>query len=163
MPSNEISPVLKRILRIPGLLYRAHLGWVLGHRFLALSHRGRRTGRPYLTVLEVVRWDAGRTEAIVLSGLGRHAQWYKNVLAGEAELVRVGRSRFAPVARVLTPAEAGAVVEAYERRNRLLAPVVRRVLGRLAGFTYDGSPAARDRLVATLPLIAFAPRHDAVE
>jgi hypothetical protein len=52
------------------------------------------------------------------------------------------------------------VVAAYERRNRVARPVVRAVLSRLAGFRYDGSTEARDRLVEALPLLAFSPNSD---
>src|SRR5207248_4487384 len=38
-------------------LYSAHAGRLLGHRFLLLAHCGRRTGRVYRAVLEVVAWD----------------------------------------------------------------------------------------------------------
>jgi hypothetical protein len=59
---------------------------------------------------------------------------------------------------VFTAEEAIVVLADYGRRNRFTAPVVRAVLGRLAGFRHDGSSAARQRLVAALPFIAFAPR-----
>jgi hypothetical protein len=58
---------------------------------------------------------------------------------------------------VLDAGEAEQVLAAYERRNRLVAPLVRYVLGRLTGMRYDGSPAARRRLVETLPFVGFAP------
>jgi hypothetical protein len=45
----------------------------------------------------------------------------------------------------------------YEQRNRLAAPLVRMVLSRLVGWRYDGSDAARHRLVRELPLVAFRP------
>ena len=63
--------------------------------------------------------------------------------------------RFAPGVRPLELPEAAAVFEDYERRNRLAAPLIRRVLSRMAGFRYDGSPQARLRLVEALPLVAF--------
>jgi deazaflavin-dependent oxidoreductase (nitroreductase family) len=141
-------------------LYAARAGWLLGHRFLLLEHRGRRTHRRYRTVLEVVAWHAAACEAVVLSGFGPTAQWYRNVLAGQAIEVQIARQRFAPSVRVLDPDEAVAVLADYERRNRLAGPLVRAVLSKLAGFRYDGSEAARRRLVQTLPLVAFHPRHD---
>jgi deazaflavin-dependent oxidoreductase (nitroreductase family) len=128
---------------------------MLGHRFLMLTHRGRRSGRLYQTVLEVLRWDAEREEAIVMSGFGRQAQWYRNVIAGGAAEVHVGRDRFTPVVRSLGADDAVAELSDYERRHRLLTPVVRSVLSRLAGFTYDGSSASRRRLVEVLPVLAF--------
>jgi deazaflavin-dependent oxidoreductase (nitroreductase family) len=152
------SPFAVRILKLPSALYRAGCGRLLGHRFLALTHRGRRTGRHYTTVLEVVRWRSELSEAVVVSGFGPHAQWYRNVLADGAEQVTIGRARFQPTVRVLDSEEATFVLADYERRNRLIAPVVRAVLSRLVGFRYDGSPDGRARVVAALPFVAFTPR-----
>jgi hypothetical protein len=45
----------------------------------------------------------------------------------------------------------------WERRNRLIAPIVRAVNSRLVGWSYDGTPAARRRVVEQLPLVAFQP------
>ena len=151
------GPILKRLFGVPAALYRARGGWLLGRRFLLLTHRGRRSGRRYETVLEVLRWDPWRDEATVMSGFGPAAQWYRNVLAGGAAQVRIGRRRFAPSVRVLEPDEAVAALATYERANRLIAPLVRRILSRLAGFHYDGSEASRRRVVETLPLMAFRP------
>jgi deazaflavin-dependent oxidoreductase (nitroreductase family) len=151
------GPVLKRVLHLPVRLFDLHLGWLLGHRFLLLAHRGRRSGRVYRVVLEVVAWDPATREAVVMSGFGPGSQWYKNVLAGGAAEIRIGRGRFRPQTRHPEPAEAVEIFAAYERRNRLLSPLVRRLLSRQAGFRYDGSDAGRRRLVAALPLVAFRP------
>ena len=129
---------------------------MLGHRFLLLEHRGRRTGRLYRTVLEVVEFDRVRGEAVVMSGRGRRAGWYRNVTAGGAVAIEIGGRRFAPELRLLDADEAAAVLAVYERRNRFIAPLVRRVLSRLAGFEYYGSPEARLRLVQELPLVGFS-------
>lgn len=148
--------MLRLALKLPVVVYRLHLGFLLGERFLLLEHRGRRSGRLYRTVLEVVGFDDG--EAVVMSGWGRRAGWYRNVTAGGAFGVQVGRHRFAPEVRVLDVEEAAAALAGYERRNRIVAPVIRRVLSRLAGFRYDGSPQARLRIVQALPLVGFRPR-----
>ena len=140
-------------------LYRFRLGFLLGHRFLLLAHRGRRSGRRYETVLEVVHHDAQRDELVVVSGFGPRASWFRNVMAGHAVEMRSGRTHFVPSYRLLDPGEAAATLADYERRNRLVAPVIRLLLGRLAGFAYDSSPAARDRLVRSLPFVAFSPAH----
>ena len=41
--------------------------------------------------------------------------------------------------------------------NRLARPLVRRILSRLADFSYDGSECARRELATRLPLVAFSP------
>ena len=92
-----------------------------------------------------------------MSGFGHRSQWYRNVLAGQAVEVQVARRRFLPAVRPLGVEEAVGVLADYERRNRLAVPLVRAVLSKLAGFRYDGSDAARRRLVDALPLVAFRP------
>jgi len=153
---SQQSSALKRLLRFPTLLYRIGAGRLLGHRFLLLTHRGRKSGRPYGTVLEVVGWRADRQEAIVMSGFGERADWYLNALAGGAEGVEIAGLRFRPSVRQLEPDEAARVFAKYEQRNRLAAPFLRAVLSRLAGFRYDGSDEARERLVVSLPLVALS-------
>jgi deazaflavin-dependent oxidoreductase (nitroreductase family) len=152
------GPILSRALRLPVVLYDIGAGRLLGHRFLLLSHRGRRSGRLHRTMLEVVDWDPGRREAVVMSGFGPRSNWLLNVLAGGAVEVRIASLRFEPVLRSLGPEEAARALAGYERRNRVFAPLVRAVLSRLAGFTYDGSTEARRRLVGALPLVGFGER-----
>jgi hypothetical protein len=84
---------------------------------------------------------------VVVAGLGRTADWYRNVLAGRGVEVETGSRRFRATHRVLGTTEAVAVLADYERRNRWARPVVRLLLGRLTGRPYDGSPEARTRLV----------------
>ncbi len=57
-----LSPWMRRLARAPTRVYTAGFGWMFGHRFLVLTHRGRRSGREYRTMLEVVRWDAADYE-----------------------------------------------------------------------------------------------------
>ncbi len=145
------------LLHAPTAIYAAHAGRLLGHRFLRLTHQGRRTGCRHDTVLEVLWWDPHAREAVVMSGWGRQANWYRNVLATGAAEITIAGERWPARARALGPAEAAGVIVDYERRNRLALPVVRRLLSRLAGFHYDGSEAARRTLAHRLPLIAFTP------
>ncbi|HZE05227.1 MAG TPA: nitroreductase family deazaflavin-dependent oxidoreductase [Solirubrobacteraceae bacterium] len=139
------------------MLYDWNLGWLLGRRFLRLTHRGRRSGRCYRTMLEVIGSNRAQDELFVMVGLGRGAQWYRNVVAGGAVEVAIGRQRFRPDYREVAPAQAVAVLADYERRNRLVTPIVRAVLSRLVGWRYDGSPPARERLVTERPILAFRP------
>jgi len=89
--------------------------------------------------------------------LGCGAQWLRNVQAGTAVEVAVTRRRFRPVYRILEPQEASALLADYERRNRWVTPLVRWLLSRLVGWTYDGSTAARLRLVSQLPVVGVRP------
>jgi deazaflavin-dependent oxidoreductase (nitroreductase family) len=149
--------LLRYVLRVPVWLYRWHCGWLLGHRFLLLVHTGRRTGRRHSTMLEVVQYRQDPFEVVVMSGFGRGSNWLRNLTAGgDAEII-IRTTRFPATWRELGEAEAAIVMADYEQRNRLAAPLVRMVLGRLVGWRYDGSDAARHRLVRELPLVAFRP------
>jgi deazaflavin-dependent oxidoreductase (nitroreductase family) len=149
--------LLRAVLRAPDVLYRHGLGWVLGHRFLELTHVGRASGRTYRTVVEVLRYDAATGAATVMAGFGPTSDWFRNLEHAPARSVTIGRSTFVPCHRVLDAEEAAAVLADYERRNRLVAPLVRAVLGKLVGWRYDGSPGARRRLVEQLPLVELRP------
>ena len=149
---------LRTLLGLPVHVYHARLGVLLGHRFLLLVHTGRKTGMHRETVLEVVQYDPITSESVVMAGWGRRTGWLHNVEAGLAHEVRTGRERFAPVYRLLPPEEAEGIFADYERRNRLIAPIIRAVLSRLLGWRYDGMPAARRLAVEQLSLVGFRPR-----
>ena len=155
--ASSPGPILQSVLHAPRALYRWRLGWLLGRRFLLLEHVGRITGRRRRTVLEVMDHDATTGRAVVMSGWGKTSDWYRNVeVAGRAK-VTLGRKTMLMDALVLDPEEAAAVLAAYERRNRWIRPVIRRVLSHLGGFTYDGTQDSRLALVSQLPLIRFTP------
>ena len=161
-PASQPAPpsgVLRALLHLPVHLYHAHLGVLLGHRFLLLVHTGRKTGTSRETVLEVLHYDAVTREAVVAAGWGRKTQWLYNVEAGLAREVWIGRERYAPTYRVLASDEAERLFAEYEQRNRVIAPVVRAVISRLVGWRYDGSAASRRRVAEQLPLVGFRRRQ----
>jgi deazaflavin-dependent oxidoreductase (nitroreductase family) len=157
MGSRSLHPLLRWLLRAPLRLYDWRLGWLLGERFLRLSHVGRRSGHQHNTVLEVVGRNHSNGEVVVVAGVGAHADWYRNVQADPRVNIIIGRRRYSATARTLNVAEAADVVACYERRNRWLGAVIHRVLTWLVGWPYDGSQEARRRLVEELPLVAFRP------
>lgn len=116
---DPTRPPLRWLLRLPGLLYRANLGWLLGERFVELSVRGRRTGLSRQVVLEVVGGSPAAGQLLVASAWGRRAQWFRNVEADPRIEVRVGRRRFAGEAVVLSEPAGAEVLSAYARRHRL--------------------------------------------
>jgi deazaflavin-dependent oxidoreductase (nitroreductase family) len=149
--------MLRWLLRLPVYLYRAGLGSLLGPRFLYLVHTGRRTGLRRETVLEVVWHDPAAGVSVVAAGWGRRTAWLHNVEAGLAREVVTGGDRYVPEHRVLSPDLAERIFADYERGNGIPAPVVRAVISRLVGWPYDGTPAARRRVVEQLPLVTFRP------
>lgn len=149
--------LLRAFFHSPVYIYRWRLGWLFGHRFLLLVHVGRRTGRRHETVLEVMEYRKAAREAVVMSGFGGGANWLRNITAGRSAEVVIGRDRFVAAHRLLTTDEAADVVNAYERRHRFLAPLIRLVLTRLLGWPYHGFDSERRLLVGQLPLVCFRP------
>jgi len=160
MNRHRPGRVTRMLLRAPGHLYDWRCGWLLGHRFLRLTHIGRNSGRHYQTMLEVIRTEPALNEFLVLAGRGSAGDWYRNLQATPAVQVAIGRNRFRPVHRILNLDEAVATLADYERRNRWITPLIRKVLSWLVGWRYDGSNSARQRLVRELPIVAFRPADD---
>ena len=161
MNQYRMGRIMKWMFRVrfPSRLYDWHLGWLLGSRICRLTHVGRKSGKRHHTVLEVVNADTATGEVMVISGTGPKAQWYLNLRAnGDAE-IETGRRRFAARYRELPIEEAAQVLAGYERRNRIIAPIVRHLLSKLVGWRFDSSDAARRRLVSQLPMVAFAPEN----
>lgn len=159
MPAKAKQSALRYLFRAPVYLYRWRLGFLLGRRFLLLTHTGRRSGLPRQTVLEVMEYRPESAEAIVMSGFGRDSNWLLNISANPNEEIQLGSRHFRATHRLLGEQEAIAVLAGYERRNWLVAPIVRRVLRWLTGWPYRGTEEDRRRVVTQLPLIAFRPRE----
>lgn len=155
--AGGVNNTLRLLLRLPVHLFHWRGQFLLGHRFMLLIHTGRRTGQRHETVLEVMEYRTPGPELIVMSGFGRNAGWLRNIRATPDPRVVIGRQHFIASFRELDEADATRVVESYERRSRLMAPIVRAVLSRLLGWPYRGSADDRRRLVRQLPLIAFRP------
>ncbi|MEU5259466.1 nitroreductase family deazaflavin-dependent oxidoreductase [Amycolatopsis sp. NPDC021455] len=144
---------MRAVFRAPVRLYDHGWGRLLGRRFLCLTHVGRRSGRVYRTVLEVVGIDDG--EYFVVAGLGPGADWFRNIRARPPVEVVVGSRRFTPRHRVLGEAEAMRVFARYEQRNRWARPVLHLLLSKLLGWRFDGSEAARGRMARQLPIVGL--------
>ena len=152
-PPAKPRGLLKWGYKLPVLLYRMQLGWVLGHRFLLLIHRGRKTGNVHQTVLEVVHYDNTTQESVVMSAYGARADWYRNVMAHPALAVRTGWHQYVPQLHVLDAAERFAALQDYERRNQLVfRPVIR-----FLGYPYDGTEAGLHTLAESVLMVAFRP------
>jgi len=143
--------VFRWLLHAPVWLYRAHLGFLLGQRFLLITHVGRTSGREYQTVVEVVGHDPATRTWIVCSGTGPDADWYRNLQATPAIQVQVGGHAFTPVQTFLDTAAAAAAFHDYERAHPATA---RRLLDTM-GNTYDGTDDGRVAMMAAMPMIAF--------
>lgn len=150
---NKPSALAIRLLALPSALYRAHLGRLLGTRFLLLTHRGRKSGRLFQTPLEVVNYDKTTREASVISAWGESADWYRNLNAGGAVRVAIGGRQYQPSVRFLDQTEREALLREFRRRHPLEARMAPYILGwKLMGTDSDlAELAARLRAVVIGP------------
>jgi len=151
---HKPSKLIRELLRLPIPLYRMHLGWLLDHRFMLLTHRGRKSGRVRHTVLEVIRYDPSSRESLVLSGWGTESEWFRNIETAPALAVQIGQERFEPIQRILTDEEGYAALNKWEHQHRLQAWLFRKFFGLPSEPT---SQNLRD-FVASHPLVTFRPR-----
>jgi deazaflavin-dependent oxidoreductase (nitroreductase family) len=141
------------VFRLPLPLYRAGWGWLLGNTFLLLTHVGRRTGRPHATAAMVLGHDARTGELTICSVWGPNTDWVRNLRAGQALRVQVGRREFVPDHRFLNPDEAYTVAVDFQRRHPWRLRLLRRVLG----LDDLRSEAAMRRFIRTRPFVALRP------
>ncbi|HEU0028765.1 MAG TPA: nitroreductase family deazaflavin-dependent oxidoreductase [Ktedonobacterales bacterium] len=155
-PPAKPGWALKWGFKLPITLYRLRLGWLLGHRFLMLTHWGRKSGKLRHTVLEVVHYDPATRESAVVSAYGERADWYQNILAHPAVEVQTGGRWYIPQQRLLSVDERFAALKVYQRRYRRAFQAVMRFLG----YPYDGTEAGLHGLADGVAMVAFRPREE---
>lgn len=144
--------LLRWLLRLPINLYRLHLGWVLGERFMLLEHLGRKSGQWHQVVIEVVGHDDGTDTYFAASGWSLRSDWYRNILAHPQVRLSTGRRRqLTAVAHVLEAAEAGDRLVEYAHRH----PFAMKELAEVMGFPKHDTEADIRAIAQDLPIIGF--------
>lgn len=150
-PATRLAAQLLRtrwFARAPLLLYRAHLGFLVGSRLIMVEHVGRRTGARRSVVLEVVDHPAPDTY-LVASGFGTRSQWFRNVQADPEVRIWAGRAAAVPAsARTVGPADAAEAVGHYRQRHARTWSALRSVFEETLGAP-----------VEQLPIVAFTLRR----
>lgn len=127
-------------------MYRVGLGFVFGPRLLLLEHVGRTSGARRFVALEVVE-HATADEYVVVSGFGRRAQWYRNVLAEPSVRVSSGFRRGATARAVpLEPAQSAAVLRRYATAHPKTWARLRSTLEAALGHAVDDLPMVALRI-----------------
>ena len=149
--------ILLWLMRLPIGLYRLHLGWLLGGRFLLLEHIGRKSGLVRETVIEVVDHDTQQGAYVVAAAWGMRSDWYRNISLEPRVHITVRSRRIAAAARTLRPEEAEAHLRAYARRN----PRAFRGLGSmLVGEVSGDTEMLVQKFVEGIPFVEFMPLPD---
>src|SRR5215211_6061581 len=141
------------ILKLPLLLYRRGLGWLFGHRFILLTHVGRRSGRIRRTVLAVLYFDP-KTEEIMAISAWSASEWYRNILTSPALQVETGFTRYAPVHGSLSSEEIATLFEGYRHEH----PIFSRIVCRIPSWQWNSSHEKLLELANTLRGVAFRPK-----
>jgi deazaflavin-dependent oxidoreductase (nitroreductase family) len=158
MPEKITEPKLPRgfsrlAFRFPIWLYHSHLGWLMGYRFVLLTHTGRKSGLPRQTVLEVVRYHKKTGACVVASGWGVKSDWFQNVTANPKIVYQVQNRRLAGIAERLAPEEGAQELFEYARHY----PLAFRELARFMGYRVDESEEDIRAVGRTLPMFFFKP------
>lgn len=146
--------LLRWALRLPIWLFRAHLGFLFGHRLAYIAHRGRRSGARREVVVEVVRYDRATPEITVIAAWGGIPDWYRNLRAAPAIEVRLGRHRWSrPEHRFLDTNAVLAVLHEYQRAH----PRAFAQLGPRLGFPADPHDPSWPEVAARVRAVTFRP------
>ena len=146
------SKALRFGLRLPIWLYRAHLGWLLGDRFLMLTHTGRKSGQPHQTVIEVVQHKKDTDTYYVVSGWGEKSDWYQNIRKTPFVTIYTGGRTFQSKAEFIPVEEAVDILEVYARDH---ATAFRELSGLFLGEHGKPSSDAPGRIAEKMPMVAF--------
>jgi deazaflavin-dependent oxidoreductase (nitroreductase family) len=142
------------LFRAPIWLYKARLGWMLGKRFLKITHTGRTSGQPREVVLEVVKHDLSTKAYYVAAAWGDKSDWVKNVRADPRVQIQVGRQKMDAIAQQLSQDESETVILDYAQRH----PATMKSLAGFMGYQVDGTEADFRELGRQLLMFALKPQ-----
>ena len=146
------------IWRLPIMLFRARIGWLLGGHFLLLNHIGRKTGISRQSVLEVVRHDKKTDTYIVVSGWGEKSDWYRNLQKSADVTIQVVFRKLDVTAERLPLIDAQSEILTYAQHH----PQMLRFLARILGYRVEDSKEEYRSLAELMPVIALRPRKSSV-
>jgi len=151
---NEKAPsFMVPIFKLPIFLYQLGLGWLLGTRFMQITHVGRHSGKVRRTILAVLRFDQKSKEIFAVSAW-KGSDWYYNIQASPALQVESGFLRYVPKQRTLSPEEITTAFIEYCRQH----PIFSRMICRIPGWKWDSSYEEFLELARTLRGVAFTPK-----
>ena len=152
-PRRQPGRLALAAMRVPRPVYRRGWGWMLGHVFLLIAHRGRKTGKRRETVAMTLAHDPDTREVIVFSAWGPNTEWIRNLRAQPALQIQIGREAYVPEQRFLSEDESVAVVREFQRRH----PWRTRLFAAILGWGDLSSEAAVREFVRSRPFVSFRP------
>ncbi|MDX1378398.1 MAG: nitroreductase family deazaflavin-dependent oxidoreductase [Anaerolineales bacterium] len=154
LTQKKPTGLLRILFRAPIILYRLNLGWLLGSRFLVLTHIGRKSGMPRQTVIEVVNHDKETGIYYVAAAWGKKSDWYLNILQNPKVRVKVGNKQFEAEGDQKSKGEAEEILWDYAQRHPVaLRELTMMILGKRLPPTRETCA----RMAESVPLIALIP------
>jgi len=141
-------------LRLPIWLFRLHLDFVLGDRFLMLIHTGRKSGLPRQTVIEVVQHDKETDTYYVVSGWGEKSDWYLNIHKTPRVTIHVHGRKFTANAEFISVDKAIELMQAYAREHSV---AFGELSGLFLGERMTADSDAPELIARKMPMVAFHP------
>jgi len=127
--------LIRILFRMPVYAYRVGLGWIFGKRLILIDHVGRKTGKLHRVVVEVVEWEKGTGNVIVVAGYGEQTQWYKNLREQPNTTIQIGSRKCAVAVELLAPQDREDIIARYlEKYGKLTGQ-----LFSMIGYSWDGT------------------------
>lgn len=139
-------------LRLPIWLYRLHLSWLLGDRFIMLTHTGRKSGLPHQTVIEVVKHDQESNTYYIVSGWGEKSDWYQNIRKMPQVTFQVGSRKFHTKAEFIPKEKAVDILNTYAHQHPIAFNELSEVF---FGERMKAGSDAAERIAEKMPMVAF--------
>ncbi len=148
--------LLRLALRMPLLLYRFRMGWLLDGRFVLLNHIGRKTGQAHKTVVEVLGHANASDTYYIISGWGYKANWYQNLRTTPDITIQIGRRHLDVHVETVSAKEGAQLLIDYRDKH----PFAARELSSIMGLNlFEASPEILEATVQkSLPVLALRPR-----
>ena len=147
------SLFLQKIFRVPVYLYKWGLGWMFGKRFVSFEHIGRKSGKHYQSVVEVVEIEKETGNVIVVAGYGNQAQWYKNLKQMSTTSIQLGSKKLTAKVEMISPEDGADIMLRYTNRYGKLTGM----LFSMMGYDWDGTEQGTRKIaIDHLRFVRFA-------
>ena len=161
MVVKRIGRFMRFFFRIPNILYRIGLGFLLPMQML-LTTIGRKTGKPHSVVIDIVKHDKNNDVCFVNAAWGLKSDWFRNLMKNPNVKVQIGRRKFNGKAIVLPLKEAEDILVEFINRH----PNYVRFMMRLIGQEIRLNEEEIRSLVLEMPIVAirsqYAYSHSAI-
>ena len=124
--------LLRWFFRAPLFLEKVGLGgWerILGIRFMRITTKGRRTGKPHRVLVDTLGYDEAGDVYYVTSAYGERADWVRNIRANPVFQVHIGGREFNAVAEKVAEPKSVEIMCRYLEEHRRYSRLMYRLLG----------------------------------